>query len=114
MKKYKIIIALVLWVSYINLYNIYILPSNIISDSNVISEETQRIVGNINNWLLGIIATFSVVAIICGGAGYIFCRYKKYKEKEQIFKIMIKYGSIVLFFVAISYSLTTAVIVERF
>lgn len=65
---------------------------------------------NVNDWLLGIIATFSVLTVICGGAGYIIYRLTDNKEKEQMFKKMLKFGLIVLFFATLTYSLTVVVI----
>ncbi len=111
MNKIKIILALILWISYINLYNIYVSPSNYISDSSLLSPNTQKVFMNLNNWLLGIITMISVLAIIGGGAGYIYYSYSNNKEKEQMFKKVLNYSLIVLFLAGLTYSLTVSVIV---
>lgn len=112
MKKIKIIIALILWIFYIDVYNTFISPSGMISGPSFLSSNVQMTLRNANNWLLGIITTISVMAIISGGAGYIYYGYSSNKEKEQIFKKILKYGSIILFFSALTYSLTISVIVD--
>ncbi len=112
MKTIKIIFVLVIWAIYIYLYNILVLPSNMSFGSSFLGNfNFQGMLMNVNNWLLGAISSFSVLAIICGGAGYIFYSYSNNKEKEQMFKKIFKYGSIILFFTALTYSLTTPVIV---
>lgn len=108
MKKTKIILALISWIIYIYLYNAFILPSNTFIDSG----SFPGIIENLNDWLLGMISTISVLAVICGGTGYIIYGYSNNKKKEQMFKKIFKYGSIILFFAGLTYSLTVSVIVD--
>jgi hypothetical protein len=110
MKIVKVIIALIVWVVYIYLFNIFISPSYIVSEKSILPQDIKILLMNVNDWLLGIIATFSVLTVICGGAGYIIYRLTDNKEKEQMFKKMLKFGLIVLFFATLTYSLTVVVI----
>lgn len=103
MKVIKVFNVVLLWVIYINAYNVYVLSPISWCTS---PEGLKIIIIVFNYWSLSSISFLSCVGFICGGIGYILYSYSNNKEKKQMFKKIITYSVIGILFSGLTFALT--------